>query len=357
MKKPILAAMLSCHTTKLKESEKFLFSDVNPLGVTLFGRNIENKAQLKELIRSIKESIGREDVLIAVDQEGGRVRRLAEPEFSPYLSQSAIGSMLPKKNALETAKLHAALISHDMKECGFNLNYAPVLDLVFSETTAAIVSRSFGNDEKLTAELGKLMVDEYIGNGILPCIKHMPGHGRAAVDPHLNLPRLPQSLDELAKDFYPFQQLCYAPVGMTAHIVIEAVDNQHPVTQSKKAIDEIIRGIIGFDGFLISDAIDMKALKGSLTERTEASLAAGCDAVCCSFGNADYLYEVCSKCRYLSDKSMIRFAKLKNIINNKISTGNTAALKKRYHELSGKVEKYDDDYDATEVLNKMQQVN
>lgn len=351
MEKPILAAMLSCSGQSLSDDEKRLFEKVNPLGLSLFGRNIKDKNQIKALIKKIKEAIGRDDVLIAIDQEGGRVRRLAEPEFRTYVSQKVLAAT----KAEEAVKLHTQLISNDLLELGINWNYAPVLDVSFPETTSCLGNRCFSDDEKVVAKLGKVMVDEYVSQGICPCIKHMPGHGRASVDPHLNLPILDYSLKELEKDFYPFKALNKSPAGMTAHIVINAIDDKLPVTQSKKAIDTLIRGIIGFDGFLISDAIDMKALSGSIGEKAKTSLEAGCDSVCYCFGNYDELVDVCNNCTYLSDKSMIRFAKIKNIFNNRARISNFDDVGTRYDQLIGEIEKYNDNYDATEVLHKMKQ--
>lgn len=351
MEKPILAAMLSCSSQSLSDDEKRLFEKFNPLGISLFGRNIKDKNQIKALIKEVKEVIGRDDVLIAIDQEGGRVRRLAEPEFRPYVSQRQLASI----GSDEVVKLHAQLISNDLNDLGINWNYAPVLDVTFPQTTDSLGNRCFSDDEKTVAKLGKIMVDEYVSQGICPCIKHMPGHGRASVDPHLNLPILDYSLKELEKDFYPFKALNKAPAGMTAHMVIKEIDDKLPVTQSKKAIDTLIRGIIGFDGFLISDAIDMKALSGSIGEKAKTSLEAGCDSVCYCFGNYDELVDVCNNCTYLADKSMIRFAKIKNIFNNRAKVSNIDAVEAKYNQLIGDIEKYNDNYDATEVLHKMKQ--
>lgn len=351
MEKPILAAMLSCSGQNLSDDEKRLFEKANPIGLSLFGRNIKDKNQIKTLVKEIKETIGRDDVLIAMDQEGGRVRRLAEPEFRPYVSQK----ILAATKSDEVVKLHAQLISSDLNELGINWNYAPVLDVTFPETTSSLGNRCFSDDEKIVARLGKIMVDEYVNQGICPCIKHMPGHGRASVDPHLNLPILDFSLQELEKDFYPFKALNKAPAGMTAHMLINAIDDKLPVTQSKKAIDTLIRGIIGFDGLLISDAIDMKALSGSVGEKAKTSLEAGCDCICYCFGIYNELVDVCNNCTYLSDKSMIRFAKIKNIFNNRTKVSNLDEVVKKYNQIIGEVEKYNDNYDATEVLHKMKQ--
>lgn len=360
MERPILAAMLSIEGTELNSQEKFLLEKSNPLGITLFGRNILNKKQLQNLTKEIKETIGRDDVLIAVDQEGGRIRRLAEPDFRAYASQSELGKTEEKfgrETAERTVRNHAALISKDLSDSGINWNYAPVLDIAYNDTTPALKSRCFGNDEKKTADYGKIMIEEYTKAGICPCIKHMPGHGRAVNDPHLGLPVLNFSLKELEKDFYPFQYNNQAPAGMTAHIQISAIDDAQPVTQSAKAIETLIRGIIGFDGFLISDAVDMHALKGSLTEKTEKSLDAGCDAVCYCMGELNGLNEIAATRRFMDDKSMIRFAKIKNIINNGNRNYDYTKIADAYLQITGKIEKYNESYDATEILHKMKHLN
>lgn len=338
----MLAAMLSVSGLELTDNEKYLLSQSNPLGISLFGRNIANKEQLKKLIKNIKETIGRDNVLIAIDQEGGRVRRLAEPHWPTYLSQSELDAT--------SAKYHAQLISQDLHEVGINWNYAPVLDLAFENTTTALLNRCFSSSEKQVTKLGKIMLEEYIKAGICPCIKHMPGHGRATVDPHLHLPILDFSLQELSKDFYPFQALAKeAPAGMTAHIIIPEVDDKLPITQSKKAIDTIIRGLIGFDGLLISDAIDMKALKGSIGEKTKTSLEAGCDCICYCHGIYEELLDVISNCTQMNDISLERFNKIQTIFKNR-NTPDTNA--KDYYKITSS-RSYSLNYDATEVLHQL----
>jgi len=356
MERPILAAMLSLPSPRLGDDEKRLLAKYNPLGISLFGRNIENLPQVKALVKEIKETIGRDDILIAVDQEGGRVCRLQGDGFYPLASMQQLGKIAAEKSmelATATATQHVALTCCDLKKSGINFNYAPVLDKAYPDTTPALRSRCLGEDEKLIAKLGRAMLQEYAVNHICPCIKHLPGHGRAVVDPHLHLPVIHASLKELEKDFYPFQQLSDAPAGMTAHVVIEAVDNL-PATQSPKVINEIIRGAIGFDGLLISDAIDMKALTGTSAEKAAASLAAGCDAVCYCSGNINEMESVCRACTNLADKSLIRFAKVKNIIQSEV---NINALADEYYRTVGTIETYDSQYDATEVLHQMQQKN
>lgn len=350
--KPILATMLSISGTELTDAEKHLLEKANPMGITLFKRNICNKKQVKALVNSVKEVVGRENVLIAVDQEGGRVCRFAPPKWPEYISQYALGALKGREGE-EITHLHGVLIAEELRKLGINWNYSPVLDVLYPDTTSALSSRIFSSDEKIVAARGKILLNAYLKNGICPCIKHMPGHGRAVVDPHLNLPILTQGLKDLEKDFYPFHAVAsLAPAGMTAHIVIPEVDSR-PVTQSKKAIKEIIRGRIGFQGFLISDAIDMKALSGTLTDRVQTSLDAGCDAVCYCFGIEEELYEVIRAARPLTDKALERFAKISEIIAQKPVKFDKKEMYVRYEKLAKKTQNLRTDYDAVEVLHKM----
>lgn len=354
MSQAIMPTILSCSGYELTDDEKYFFAQNNPLGLNIFGRNIKNKEQLKKLIKEIKEVIGREDILIAIDQEGGRVRRLREPEFESYAAAIDLGK-LPLPEAKEAAKLHAKLIAGDLRELGINVDYAPVLDLIYEGTTSALKSRCFSSNEKIVSELGKEEVDAFIGCGILPCIKHMPGHGRAQTDPHLSLPVLDQNLEELQKDFYPFKQLKDCPLGMTAHIVLSTVDDKLPITQSKKGIEEIIRKEIGFDGFLISDAIDMKALKGSAGEKAAKALSAGCDGICYALGDMAEMEEIAASVPPMSDKSLERFAKAVKKIHNGYYEDKRSEDISRYKKLIGNILPYQENYDATEVLNRLQQ--
>ena len=354
MNKPVLAAMLSISGTKLSDEEKKLFERFNPLGVTLFAKNVESKTQLKNLTKEIREVCDRNNILIAIDQEGGRVRRLKDPQYLPYASQETLGKIAAEKGmtaAMRAVLAHTSLTAKDLKDNFINLNFAPVLDLAYPNTNLVLKSRCFGSDAKLVAELGNLMVEEYVVNGICPCIKHLPGHGRAENDPHLELPVINASLKDLENDFYPFRCLNYAPAGMTGHLLLTAIDDQFPATFSTKVIQTVIRDIIGFKGLLLSDAIDMHALSGDIGSRARLALHAGCDAVCYCFGDYNELVQVTQNCTIMSDAALNRFEKIKDIIGHK--TLETAAAE--YQNLIGDIERYDDAYDATEVLNKMQQ--
>ena len=353
MNRPICAAFLSCGSDHLSDEEKYILERANPVGMALFARNIKNKTQLKNLINEIKQVIGRQDVLIAIDQEGGRVRRLTEPEFRPYAAQLEIGSLSEEKSK-EAAKLHAKLISTDLKEMGFNVNFAPVLDTRHQETTSSLYSRCLSSQPEKVAALGKIMVETYIKSGILPCIKHLPGHGLAQTDPHLGLPVINVPMETLNEEIFPFKECAFAPLGMTAHILIPNIDDQNPLTQSKRGIQRLIRETIGFNGLLVSDAIDMKALKGTIIEKAKKSLEAGCDCTCYCMGNTNELKALSEFCPQLSDEATERLDKAIQILHNNQKLETTSSEVERYASLIGEIPPYQETYDATEVLNQLQ---
>lgn len=334
------ALIVSVSGLKLDEEERRLLEKMQPAGVSLFGRNIADKKQLSSLVAEIKKIAG-DDVLIAVDQEGGRVRRLAEPHWRGYASQFVLGQ-LPD----DVCRMHALLISEELHECGINFNYAPVLDTVYPQTHEVLRSRCFSHG---TAEKGRIMLDAYCNNGICPCMKHMPGHGRAQTDPHLGLPVINCSLAELQRDIRPFRANNTAPAGMTAHIVIPEVDNL-PVTMSSKAIKQVIRGAADFDGLLISDAIDMGALSGSVAARAEKALAAGCDLVCYCGGKKDELRELAALNIRTDENCLRRLDRVRKIISRRQKDFADYEL---YRQAVGQVNPYAESYDATEVLNLM----
>ena len=347
MPKPVLSAMLSCSGLELTDAEKRIFAEFNPLGVTLFGRNIATPHQIKKLTAQIKEAIGRNDVLIAIDQEGGRVRRLHEPNFRGYMAQKQIGE-IAESHGLETAKkidaAHASLIAEDLYNLG----------ICCPQTSRVLASRCFSAAPEINIALAQAMLDAYQNSAVCPCIKHLPALGPAEADPHLELPVIRQSIKELEKDFATAVALAgQTPAAMTAHILLTQIDSRQPATQSPKVISEIIRRLIGFNGFLISDAIDMRALHGSLAIKTQLSLDAGCDAVCYCGGTEQGLVEVCKNSRPLNDASRSRFEKLRNIITGQHKTVDIAQIYKDYSQFSANLKNYDKEYDATEVLHLM----
>lgn len=344
--KPVLAAILSVSKESLTDEEKYLLESANPLGVALFGRNLKTKEQIKKLIKSIKEVIGREDVLIALDEEGGRVNRLLAAGFDKYASQTLL-SKIGQKKIIEA---HAKLIAADMRMVGANLNFAPVLDLDYESTTKALKSRTFLGASETVAKYGRIMWQTYQKKGIVPCMKHLPGHGRATSDPHLGLPVIDCSLKDLQSDLLPFVLNKDCPAAMTAHILITEVDDKLPITMSAKGVQKIIRGLIDYQGFLFSDALEMKALKGSTTEKVCASLDAGLDAVCYCMGDIKGLKEVVATKRYLTDLSLERLENIGKILKTHSTQRNVDFLKQTYYAKLNLFDEEQVDYDATEVL-------
>ena len=347
----MLAALVSVGGLRLSNEEKFWLEKNNPAGVTLFARNIENAVQLRALTDEIRSAAGRENILIAVDQEGGRVRRLSGGDFHPAASGYVLGQLDEEMSAV-----HAEIISDDLRRAGINFNMAPVLDTAYPFTHPVLKSRCFGDNAGKNALLGKKMINAYIGAGICPCMKHLPGHGRATTDPHLGLPVVAAGLRELAADFYPFTENNASPAGMTAHIVVSAVDDKLPVTMSKKAIDYLVRGVIGFDGLLVSDSIDMNALAGSIGERAAAVVAAGCDLACYCGGKTAGLEAVAAYCPQVSLRTEERLQAVYKIYKNR-PRALAAERVDRYYRAVGLIKEYDEQYDATEVLNRMENKN
>ncbi len=345
-----LAALLSVEGTVLSDREKRLFAHDKPLGVTLFNRNLENVTQLKKLITELKEVINGEDTIIAVDSEGGRVNRLKAAGFADYAFQKTLAQTSAPEKAVQ---LHAKLIARDMLSVGVNFNFAPVLDVEQPQTSKVLQGRIFSADEKQVATLSKIMIQTYQELGICPCMKHLPGHGRAVTDPHLGLPIIEASRIELERDFYPFRVCSACPAGMTAHILLKAIDDKNPISCSSKGIQQIIRQEIGFQGLLISDAIDMKALKGDVVTKSVACWNAGCDVVCYCMGKFDEMESLCQKGRPLSDEGLSRFENIKKVWHNK-SANMLDLNEKEYYSMVQQVASVEVDYDATETLNQMQ---
>jgi len=346
---PIKAAIISVSGTCLTDQEKELIRKENPFGVSLFDRNIETPQQLRRLTDEIKAVAERDNIIIAVDQEGGRVCRLRPPHFRSYLAQSAIGG-LELSSAQQAAGLQAELIADDLQQVGINCNFAPTLDASTPLITKALKSRCFSRDPKVISKLGQIMMDSYQQHGIIPCLKHIPGHAGAENDPHLQLSVIPRILKRY---LYPFEQLApQALMAMTAHIVLSEIDSL-PITMSKKAISELIRGHFGFKGLLVSDALEMKALSGSIEEKTLACRHAGCDVVCYCHGDIDNVRTVLEHCSYLSEQAMAVFEKISALIAQPYHADNISQKEKLYAQLSALAKPVIDDYDAVEVLNHL----
>jgi len=265
--------------TTIGPDERAFLREADPLGIIFFARNVENPKQLYELSNDFRDAVGRSDAPVMIDQEGGRVARLRPPHWWGGVANGRIAA-LEGDEAEMAAWLAARIMAHDMAGCGIDVDCAPCLDLLVEGMHDVIGDRSFGGDPERVANLGRAACEGFQAGGVQPMIKHMPGHGRVAVDPHDRLPTADVDLATLeSQDYLPFQALADAPWGMTAHVIYPALDPERPATQSAIVIEQAIRGAIGFRGVLVSDAIDMEALSGSHEERARLSLEAGCDVV------------------------------------------------------------------------------
>ncbi|MFT4962487.1 MAG: beta-N-acetylhexosaminidase [Paracoccaceae bacterium] len=270
------ACILGSDGLRLSGEEKALYRDVDPFGFILFARNIDSADQLRALCDDFRESVGR-NAPITLDQEGGRVQRIRAPLGREWLAP--LDHVTRAGAGAERAMyLRYRLIADELMSLGIDSNCAPILDIITAATHPFLRNRCYGSDVKTVTRLGRAVADGLLDGGVLPVVKHMPGHGRATQDSHFDLSHVDTDLNVLLdSDFAPFQALNDVPMGMTAHLVFEAVDDQ-PATLSP-AMMSVIRDQIGFDGLIMTDDISMKALQGSLADVCRASIAAGCDAV------------------------------------------------------------------------------
>lgn len=286
------ACILGLSGTELTPAERKFFRNAQPLGFILFRRNIETPEQVKALVDDLKTCVDHE-ALILIDQEGGRVRRLRPPHWPDYPAASRFAEVSNDPfEARDMARLGARLMAADLFALGINVDCAPVLDVPQPGAHDIIGDRAYGLTARDVAVMGRAACEGLLAGGVLPVIKHIPGHGRAGADSHASLPEVDTSLEELlAVDFYPFQVNADMPLAMTAHVLYSAVDPKHPATTSKKCI-RLIRDGIGFDGLIMCDDLSMGALSGELNARAHASLKAGCDVLLHCNGQMEQMLEV-----------------------------------------------------------------
>ncbi len=277
-----LAAIFGCAGPRLSADEKAFFRAARPWGFILFARNIETTDQTRALIDELRAAAGDDDALVFVDQEGGRVQRLKPPLARLRRPAQMFGALYARdpQAAVEAVTLNHRLIAHELRALGFDADCAPCIDLRLPETHAVIGDRAFGRHPPEVGAMGRAAMDGLLAGGVAPVIKHIPGHGRAMADSHLELPVAHTPLAVLEQtDFQPFRALADAPMAMTAHVVFTDVDPDACVTLSHRAIQTVVRGFIGFDGLLMSDDLSMHALGGAFQDRARRSIAAGCDVV------------------------------------------------------------------------------
>ena len=289
--------------------EKAFFRDAMPWGFIVFRRNVANPAQLKALTDSLRALMGQDNLPILVDQEGGRVQRLGPPHWPAYPTGRTLGQLYaqdPFTGAMLT-RLSARLMAHDLSEMGINVDCVPVCDVPIRGAHDVIGDRAYGETHDVVSALARAASEGLMAGGVLPVIKHIPGHGRAGADSHMELPIVAATLKSLQEqDFIPFQALSDMPLAMTAHVVYTAIDDQNCATTSQKVIRSVIRRHMGFDGLLMCDDLSMNALKGTLKERTSATFAAGCDMALHCNGVLSQMQEVASATPILAGKAKRR---------------------------------------------------
>jgi beta-N-acetylhexosaminidase len=278
----------------LTSAERRFVKEASPWGLIVFKRNIETPAALRALIDDFRSAAGWQ-APVFVDQEGGRVQRLGPPHWSSYPAGAAYGRLYDRDRqlGLEAAKLGARLIASDLMQVGIDADCAPIADVPVAGSDPIIGDRAYGTEPAKVAAIAGAVAEGFLRGGVLPVLKHIPGHGRATADSHEKLPVVGADRASLeASDFAAFRPLNALPLGMTAHVVFSAIDPVAPATTSVTIVQDVIRDSIGFAGLLMSDDISMGALSGSIAERTKAAIAAGCDMVLHCNGNLDEMRAV-----------------------------------------------------------------
>jgi len=307
------AIVLGCSGESLNAFERDFFSAAAPTGFILFRRNCFSPSQVRELITSLRECVGRDDAPVLIDQEGGRVARLRPPHWRLYPSAARLAS-LPDPLAEGAARLSARLIADDLGILGITVDCLPVLDLPVSGADPVIGDRAYGNDPDRIVRLGRAVCEGLLEGAVLPVIKHIPGHGRACVDSHAVCPLVETGHEELSRtDFAPFRELASMPWAMTAHILYAAIDAAAPATLSRRVIEQVIRGEIGFDGVLVSDDLSMQALGGKIGDRAQRALAAGCDLALHCNGDPREMEELIAAVGPISGATAARLARAEEL--------------------------------------------
>jgi beta-N-acetylhexosaminidase len=292
---------------ELTATEREFIRAERPWGFILFKRNVETPEQVIRLLHDLRNAVGEPDAPVLIDQEGGQVQRLRPPNWPLYPAGAAFGDLYDIDPALgiSAARLSARLIAADLADLGVTVDCLPLADVPVPGADAVIGDRAYGAEPKKVAAIARAVTDGLEQGGVLPVLKHIPGHGRATADSHLRLPTVDTSKRELERtDFAAFQPLADLPMAMTAHVVFSALDPAHPATTSATMIEQVIRGVIGFQGLLMSDDVGMNALAGSFAERTRAVFAAGCDVVLHCSGKLDEMREIAGETPELSGRAL-----------------------------------------------------
>lgn len=302
------AAIFGCEGLSLTKLEKDFFREANPWGFIIFARNIRTPDQVLALTSEMRSAVGR-DAPVLIDQEGGRVQRFRAPHWREWKAPLAEAEALQGDLLEEVLELRSRIMAAELKSAGVDVSCSPMLDIAQADSHAIILDRCYGRDANRVARAGRAVATGLLSGGVLPIMKHIPGHGRATLDSHLDLPVVETPLEELRQaDFEPFRQLADLPMAMTAHITYPSIDPENCATLSPAVIREI-RGSIGFDGLLMTDDLSMKALKGSLSDSVAVAFSAGCDMVLHCNGDAVEMAEVADATPRLERKAAARAAR------------------------------------------------
>jgi len=328
------AVIVGCESHVLTANERAFFKELNPMGYILFARNCGNPEQLRALTDSLRTLSGDAYLPILIDQEGGRVARLRPPHWRKTLPAAVIaaGAETDMKAAQRRMYVSMRLIAEELHRMGITVNCAPIADVPVAQCHDVIGDRALGDTPHQVTQLARVQAQALLDGGVLPILKHIPGHGRAQADSHLELPTVHATLEELEHtDFVPFRALRDIPMGMTAHIRYTALDAQLPATLSPVSID-FIRNNIGFDGLLMSDDVSMKALQGNLTTLSTQILDAGCDVVLHCNGNIDEMQQVAKGMRAMDDVALQRLGRAKSLLHAPVQEISLTDLESEYHQ-------------------------
>ena len=305
------AAIYGFEGFELTADEVAFFRDADAAGYILFRRNCESRDQLRRLTDSLRELSGRGDVPVLIDQEGGRVARMRPPAWPEFPAAGRFATLYDAapSSAIEAARSNARALGLMLRDSGVNVDALPVLDVLQPGASDIVGDRSLGGEPMQVAALGRAVLDGLASAGVIGIIKHIPGHGRALVDSHKELPVVTASADELDIDLEPFERLASAPMGMMAHVVYTAWDPDHPASMSEIIIRDIVRGRIGFDGWLMSDDLGMEALQGDFGSRAAGVVAAGCDVALHCSGKMEEMVAVAAAVPAMTSEGEERLAR------------------------------------------------
>jgi len=324
----MIPAIFGISGLELTADERAFFKDADPAGYILFARNCETRDQVRRLTDDLRAIHGRDRLIVSIDQEGGRVARMKPPEWPKYPAGEAFAKLyeIAPASAIEAARVNAEAMARELAMVGISVDYHAPFDVRRPETDDVIGDRALGSEPMQVAALGRAVLDGMARAGVVGCLKHMPGHGRATCDTHKELPVVTASDEELEIDIEPFRTLSAHPLGMSAHIVFSAWDTKNPATLSETVIGDVIRGRIGFDGLLLSDDIDMQALEGSIPDRGAAALAAGCDIILNCWAKMDDQKAIAERSPEMAEKTMLRLERVHDAMGGPLDDIETAEL-------------------------------